>query len=169
MPNWLFDPLWKGPSRVASSMADYIDPPAGEGGRLRGFLAGATEGAGDVLSGMTSPASIAGMLAGPAIGRLGGGLRSLSGLRGLSSLGKLEPATAPMEHLIDNSANMAEIYEKLGPEFVPVGGEEISRALRGAGSGARQVGQYIGDATRRSLPIGGEGLDVADMMSRVRR
>lgn len=170
MPNWMFDPLWKGPSRAASSMADWIDPPAGEGGRMRGFMAGATQGAGDVLSGMTSPISIASMMAGPAVGRLGGMARSgLGGLRGLSSLSKMEPAaTAPMENLIDNSANLAEIYEKLGPEFVPVGGEAISSALRKAQGGIRQIGQYMGGPSR-SMPIGGESLDVADMMSRVRR
>lgn len=72
------DPLWEGPTRVAKRFSDYMtDPnqamfhmlPTGQGGmhdavarglaELRGTVAGATEGAGNVISSFTSPLSLA--------------------------------------------------------------------------------------------------------------
>lgn len=69
------DPLWEGPSRFAKSIGDYIDQPSmatsptGQGGihdylagvnaRMKGFGAGALEGAGDLASSFTSPMSLA--------------------------------------------------------------------------------------------------------------
>lgn len=69
------DPLWEGPSRFGKIVGDYIDQPAmataptGQGGfhdylagvnaRMKGFGAGALEGAGDLASSFTSPMSIA--------------------------------------------------------------------------------------------------------------
>jgi hypothetical protein len=54
---WTVDPLTEAPSSLAKRLADLIDNPQGEGGRMRGFLAGSVEGAGDLLSGFTAPVS----------------------------------------------------------------------------------------------------------------
>jgi len=157
MPNWLFDPLWEGPSRAGRNIANRIDPPAGEGGRLRGFLAGSMEGAGDVLSDMTSPLSIASLLTGTS-----GARRLVRGARSLSPYA-------------DDAANLAEAYDRMGPEFVPIGGENISNALRGS----RQLGELdkirqiaeesergVRAVRNRALPIGGQNFDFASMMAR---
>ena len=164
MPNWLFDPLWEGPSRAGRNLANRIDPPTGEGGRLRGFLAGSMEGAGDVLSDMTSPLSIASTAVG-----MGGAKRGISGIRNLGrGMRRAEQAAAPVQNAADDAANLAEIYERIGPEFVPIGGEDMINALRKAGGGARQGGGYIGRSSR-SLPVGGENLNIIDMIDRIRR
>lgn len=55
-------PLTDAPSRFASSVAESIDPrDTSSPSMLRGFLAGATEGVGDLLSDFTSPINLAGM------------------------------------------------------------------------------------------------------------
>lgn len=154
MPNWLTDPLWKGPSRAARGMANTIDPPAGEGGYWRGLLAGSMEGAGDVMSDMTSPLSIASTLAGA-----GGARRLFGSLRGL------RPATEAVETAspyADEGIDIAELYDRMGPEFVPIGGEDIINSLRNA---SRSRGPI---PASRQMPISGS-VDPADMMSRVRR
>lgn len=53
------DPLTTAPSRFAKSVADYIDNPQGEGGYWHGLAAGSIQGAGDVLSSLTSPLNLA--------------------------------------------------------------------------------------------------------------
>lgn len=71
----LMDPLWSGPSRFGKAVGDYIDQPSlggsptGQGGigdylreagaRTRGFVAGASEGLGDLASNFTSLGSLA--------------------------------------------------------------------------------------------------------------
>lgn len=65
------EPLTTIPSQFADSIADYIDQPdpnsdggylSGLKARSKGFLAGATQGVGNVLSSMTSPIDLAAML-----------------------------------------------------------------------------------------------------------
>jgi hypothetical protein len=62
------DPLTDIPSRIAKSVGDYIDSPSltrsPMAARVQGFGAGALQGLGDVISGMTSPINIATMGAG---------------------------------------------------------------------------------------------------------
>jgi hypothetical protein len=106
-----------------------IDNPQGEGGRLKGFLAGATEGAGDLVSDMTSPFSI-GMSA------LGlGGIKKLMGLRGL----KNATSSAP---------DLAMAAERLGPEFTPIGSEALENTFRTARMAAEK--KRLADIARTS-------------------
>jgi len=75
MPNFLrmlMDPLTDAPSRAARGLANTIDPMQGDRGFVRPFMAGALEGAGDLVSGATSPASLLMSAAGvnPAIQRM---------------------------------------------------------------------------------------------------
>lgn len=74
-------PLTDAPSRFAKSVADYIDNPQGEGGFFHGLAAGATQGAGDVLSSLTSPVNLALALA--------SGGESLAAKAGLSEVAPL--------------------------------------------------------------------------------
>lgn len=78
MPNllrMLMDPLTDFPTRAAKSVGNMIDPAQGNAqgdrGLIKPFVAGALEGAGDLASQSTSPASILMTLAGanPAIQR----------------------------------------------------------------------------------------------------
>lgn len=63
----LNEPLTDLPSRVASRVADTIDAPSVDrspfAAQVEGFLGGATEGLGDLLSGFTSPINLATTLA----------------------------------------------------------------------------------------------------------
>jgi len=62
MPNFLrmlIDPLTDAPSRVTRKLGDFIDDPIqGDRGFVRPFIAGALEGAGDLVSSATSPTSL---------------------------------------------------------------------------------------------------------------
>ena len=62
----LTEPMWEGPSRLGASIANSLDAPSLERSPLRaqfeGFTAGATEGLGDLASGLTSPLDMALML-----------------------------------------------------------------------------------------------------------
>lgn len=61
------DPLTDAPSRFARAVGDYIDQPSNEDdtywsgvkARAKGFTAGALQGAGDLVSGFTSPLNLA--------------------------------------------------------------------------------------------------------------
>lgn len=59
----LSTPLWEGPSRFAGEVAESIDQPSLERSpmmaRLQGFGAGALQGIGDLVSGLTSPINLA--------------------------------------------------------------------------------------------------------------
>lgn len=79
MPNlfrMLMDPLTDLPTRAARTIGSSFDPATGGEGGDRGyvkpFMAGALEGAGDLASQSTSPASLLMMAAGisPSIGRI---------------------------------------------------------------------------------------------------
>src|SRR5262245_16033136 len=82
----LSDPLTTAPSRFARSISADIDQPVNEDynyftglkARAKGFFAGATEGAGDLLSSLTSPINLA-------TAALSGG-SSLAGKTGLTSI-----------------------------------------------------------------------------------
>lgn len=57
------DPLWEGPSRFAKQVSDSLTQHTADesmlGSMTRGFIGGATEGLGNVLSSLTSPLSLA--------------------------------------------------------------------------------------------------------------
>lgn len=79
--NFASSPLTTIPSEIASHLADKFDPRTGsEYTPVRSFLAGALEGAGDVVSSMTSPID----LAATALG-IGG---AKTGIRGLTTASK---------------------------------------------------------------------------------
>lgn len=88
----LSEPLWEGPSRLGKSFSDYITDPSlysnqPYSAQAMGFLGGAAEGAGNVLSGFTSPINLAATLAtaGEApLARMG----FSTAARGLNLLGK---------------------------------------------------------------------------------
>lgn len=169
MPNWLVDPLTTAPSRGARYLADKIDPPTGEGGRMRGFLAGALTGAGDLASDMTSPAGIASSILPGGLGRL----RTLSRLHPRALLSGRGPSyDLPEEEL-------AMLYERLGPEFIPIGGEDVlntARTARQLDEAARMKdlvnaneevmrGRY-GHAVTRGMGVGPSERFSPDVMSR---
>lgn len=52
-------PLTDIPSRLAKKVSDKISPPNQVGSPMQGFFSGATEGAGDLLTSMTSPLGLA--------------------------------------------------------------------------------------------------------------
>jgi hypothetical protein len=79
MPNFLkllLDPLTDLPSRGARALSPVIDPiqgdQRGDRGYVRPFMQGALEGTGDLMSDMTSPASLLMALASgsPTLGRM---------------------------------------------------------------------------------------------------
>src|SRR5678809_1125944 len=57
------DPLTDAPSRFASSVADSLDAPnlnrSPMAARIQGFVGGALQGIGDLVSGLTSPINLA--------------------------------------------------------------------------------------------------------------
>ncbi len=134
MPDWgsLFRPLTDAPSRAGRRISDEMEPyepiqQDGQGGfkdwlgwtdaSAKGLLQGSAQGAGDVLSDMTSPFSIAMQ----AIG--GGGLKRLAGLARLSR----NAANVGREAPVVESA-----IGRLGPEFAPVGSESAVNTARAA-------------------------------------
>lgn len=166
MPHWLTNPLTKAPSRFARKLADKVDPPTGEGGRIRGFLAGALEGAGDVLSEATSPLGMAASAI-PA-------LKPLGRLAKQSPLYGVNDTIRNSRRLIDESKDLSQLYDRIGPEFVPIGGEDIFNMVRRLKQTEKIAkGKKIAeDATRfvqhKALPISGD-IDIAEMMQRVAR
>lgn len=105
--NAVTSPLTTAPSEWANSAADKIDQPSLTrsplAARLNGFVAGATQGLGNVASNMTSPLSIALSLVGAA--PEAGAARSA--IAGGDAAASSLPATAV----------------NLGPEFTAVGAE----------------------------------------------
>lgn len=178
MPHWLIEPLTKAPSRLAKKAADKIDPPQGEGGRLRGFLAGALEGVGDLASEATSPIGMATSLI-PAARPLGR-LARQSPLYGIddtirSSRRMMDESRALSRGMkSEGDVDLAELYERLGPEFVPIGGEDIMNTVRRArmANEALKLKQVSGEGTRftgKRMPIGGNDVDVVEMMQKIDR
>lgn len=74
------DPLWEGPSRFGKQVSESITTPKLNNSypRLKGFIGGASQGLGDVLSGLTSPINLAMML--------GSGGSSIAGKYGLETI-----------------------------------------------------------------------------------
>jgi len=80
------DPLTEAPSRFAKGVADYIDDPLSRGSEahpIKAFTAGAVEGAGNIVSGLTSPINLiaAGLTGGSSVAAragLGGTARALT-------------------------------------------------------------------------------------------
>lgn len=107
-------PLTNKPSIYGRKIADTIDNPQGEGGYGRGFLAGAAEGAGDLISGMTSPMSLAGMALGAA--------PWMRGAQQLTSLGRMVPKSSPPMGVGPSPS--------LIPDLVAVGDEGAYNAAR---------------------------------------
>ena len=163
MPQGLFEPLWSGPSRFGRRLADLVDPVAtrdrsyvGEPmmdetiRRTRSMIAGGLEGAGDIASDFTSPFSIgltALGMAGPkaiagSASRLG---RTGSVVEGAS--GAVKGGRAAVNYGQD-AAELGQLYDRMGPEFVPIGGEEAFNAVRGARVAAEKakVGQMAQEA-----------------------
>lgn len=155
-----FSPLWTGPSRAAKFLADKIDNPQGEGSFLRGLLAGGLEGAGDVVSDMTSPASIASSALG------GSGMSALRrGKRLLSPSSSLAPIRQNYMYS-DEGRDLASLYDRMGPEFVPIGGEDVLNATRGSREAAN-LAKFKPAASEQISRSSLGGDDVAAKMAKV--
>ena len=153
MPHWALKPLINAPSRVGDYIADEIDPIDNreDRGYVRPFIAGSLQGAGDVLSDMTSPVSIASSILGL------GGFKRLSGLRKFK---RFERPGMP-----------SEAYERMGAEFVPRGEEEAFNAIRKtrAATENMNVSRMAEEGSRltgKRLPISGD-VDVTKIMRRI--
>lgn len=125
MPNWrsIFDPLTEAPTRFADDLAGYVDPQYGEGGMMKGFAAGAMQGAGRLASDMTSPFSLA-TSAIPALGRLKN-LKSLAALKGLA------PEAAAVEGIGPSEGLWGSIYGRppAAPPRMPEAAGALERSM----------------------------------------
>jgi len=148
MPHWLLKNLTDAPSRAANYTASEIDPLEGDRGYVKPFIAGSIQGTGDVLSDMSSPLSLGMSL-------LGAG--TFARLAKLRNLGKMRSSIAP------------EVYERMGAEFVPQGGEEAFNTIRRARQAAEEA--KILDTVRqqissKKMPISGD-VAVNEMMKKI--
>lgn len=140
--DWFFNPLTRLPSQAANAGADMIDNPQGEGGYLRGGLAGMMQGAGNVASDMTSPFSLA-TSAIPALSRMGN-LRAAAGAgasavdnAGMSMMNKARQALMGG----NKAANVAEnnwgsIYQNTAPKRLPDSGNMMPSTFPSANTSA---------------------------------
>jgi hypothetical protein len=117
MPNFLNTPLTTAPRRLADYIAEEIDNQnkadnGGDRGVVKPFIAGSIQGLGDTITDFTSPMGI-GMLAltGPA-------MRGLSGLRGLSSIGRM----AKQGRNLSRWDKMFNVVDDAGRELLNPGG-----------------------------------------------
>jgi hypothetical protein len=146
----MFRPLTELPSELGDYAAESIDPLEGDRGYVRPFIAGSLQGAGDVLSDMTSPMSL------------------LSSATGLSAISRLGKGVRRVSEAIPD-----EIYSRLGPEFLP-----NTEAARNAFNRLRKS-QLLEDAqkvkdvsyegsrlTTGRIPVSGN-VDVAEAMARI--
>jgi len=203
-------PLTDAPSRLAKKASPSIDAPRmgsqmfdpnsflggveNFGNRadatMRGFGAGALEGAGDYLSGMTSPLSLATMVAGPAmsaIGKFGNAARglgpSIQMLEEAPAIRQAMPSVDDVGSLIgDMQRNLARIPNARGvapsanlpAEMIPRGLEasynspRLATAAQSVNSldDVAQAGSMA--ANKMRMPIGGN-IDVAGLMQQLNR
>jgi hypothetical protein len=134
----IFEPLWKGPQRLADDLAGAIDPQYGEGGTMKGLAAGMLQGVGNVASDMTSPFSLA-TSAIPVMSRLGligkaaGGLRNAQTAtqEALAAERAMKPAIGG-NAIWEETANAA----RRGDEAVEAGmaGKRVSQVPRPSGT-----------------------------------
>jgi hypothetical protein len=119
MPNWFFDPLTDLPSRIGKRLEEYVDPSntnVGDRGIVQPFIAGSLHGAGDMLSDMTSPFSLATM-ATPSISRA-------------KSIGtSLRRATAPLIEEMQASRALDEMPE-VSSVLYDTGNDVLARMLK---------------------------------------
>lgn len=100
MWDWLTSPMTDAPSRFAKGVGDMISPANQEGSMLRGFLSGAAEGAGNVVSDMTSPLGIASL----ASGGVGGFLRGIGPMRNATgAINNIKRAIEPTIDILENT------------------------------------------------------------------
>ena len=156
MPNWFFSPLTNYPTRLGKQLEEDIDPTnASDRGYVRPFIAGSMEGAGNVLSDMTSPFSLLSMGAG----------RVLRGIQGVSQLNKLRAL---------QQAPISPSFLRLGPEFLPDTEEAMSafNRMRKGEEAARKakMADEAYESARMSgkhVPIAPSDNEVTDFMARI--
>ena len=153
MPHWALKPLTDIPSRIGDYLGNEVDPIDNreDRGYLRPFIGGSLQGAGDVLSDMTSPVSIASSILGL------GGLKRLSGLKRLRRF--------------ERSGMPSEAYERMGAEFVPRGGETAFNTIRKTRAATEnmnvsRMAEEGSKFTGNKLPISGD-VDVTEIMKRI--
>lgn len=99
--DFYLNPTTTAPSRAASAVANKIDQPSLNRGpmmaMLQGGLAGAIEGAGNVVSDMTSPLSIATALTGGAISNT-----AVKGAKALNKISRLTPVAKTLDTVTSN-------------------------------------------------------------------
>jgi hypothetical protein len=115
------DPLTDAPSRFAKGVANWLDNPMDRGSEatpIRSFIAGATEGAGDLVSGLTSPINLAATaLTGGSSAAAKAGLPNAAKLLGYGAKAALAPVLAhgaintlhPESSLSDRAWGVAEM------------------------------------------------------------
>jgi hypothetical protein len=101
------EPLTDAPSKAAAKLADAIDQPSLERSplkaKLQGFVAGATKGAGDVVSSLTSPLNL-GLTA---LG-LGGEAAGAKGLLGVSKAARAAEAALQAPLVVEGGKNVVQ-------------------------------------------------------------
>lgn len=152
--SFLTRPLVSAPSIYARKAANRIDNPQGEGGYGRGLAAGMLEGAGDLVSDMTSPLSMGMSLL---------GAPWLKGAQQLTGLGNFARRIPSASSGIGPSVNI--------PELVAQGGENIYNAGRSIYGPARKTAEDLAyEVVRRgSDPINrsiGGSFNLAEAMKR---
>lgn len=178
------DPLTDLPSRFAKSVADYIDQPvnrddtylSGVAARAKGFGAGAIQGIGDLMSGLTSPLNIATTAA-----TMGSGAAVKAGLpgaaRGLSLIGK--GLSAPVVahgaiNLLDPESTMGErgqgLIEMAGGAsammHTPGAKPKVAAAAEEVPRGPNTNPIHDPFATYREVPVGTKYTIPPEKMSR---
>jgi len=172
--NWAMEPLTNKPSIYARQAADVIDKPRQGSQRFdpnsflggaeelgnwgnavaRGGMAGATEGLGDLASGMTSPLSLAASIIGaPWMGRLTTGAKAAAS--GMGALSKTAPVTSGIAPSM------------LPAELVSQGAESIYNTARSMPRITKTVEDLAYEVVRNNNKMGlGKNL-VLDNMQRV--
>lgn len=140
--NWLFEPTTDLPNKLGRYASEHFSPPNEIGNRFKGFMSGASEGAGNVLAGMTSPFGIATSLMGmPWMKGLGNAGRAMQSLGRLDEARGISPSMLPSELVgqtgqsIYNSArtlpNAARSLEDIAYEVVRTGNDPVRRGIAG--------------------------------------
>ncbi len=194
MLNWLLKPTTELPSRLAKKASDAISPADKEGSIARGFLSGATEGAGKLASDMTSPLSLAMTALGAggarALGSAGKSIYKAAGptmdlIEEAPAIKQVMPAMDDVNSLIgDLARNLAKVPSAgsratgINPAILPPELVEASRGGQAVYNNARSIPNAVrpledvayntvrsgNDPIRKQI---GGGLDLSGMMNRL--
>lgn len=136
----LTTPLTDLPSRAAKKVADWVDTPEMDDSKatamLKGFGAGAIQGAGDLLTSFTSPADIAATVSGVGAAKAGA-----KGLLGISKAARGLEAASMVPFAAEGARSVGEGIQEGNAGAVGAGALQLAMSLAGASNAAKRGGK----------------------------